>query len=341
MKKIKYIILALLLGMLVSCEKIFMEPNPKTDNIAIFEEYWKLVNEKFAMFDDPGKNIDRNALYSTTRAMVDNSIPEDSLFNVLSKITVGLKDGHSFLSGYVSLYGFEAYISHFFYDNVPLNLDQKIIDQVYLNNNVQTQGAKFKYTLLNNNTIGYIQYRDFNEEVTTEIMNTILSEFQNTNGIILDVRGNMGGAPSYAALMASHFTDSRIYIGYETFKTGPGIGDFSRSEIYLNPTDGTKYLKPLIVLTNIECFSATTALIFHLNPLSNVTFIGAKTGGGSGSIADGFLANGWQWQLSTSEFIDWEGRHLDNGFDPDISVSLDILDVSQDEIIERAILELQ
>ncbi|MDC9723085.1 MAG: S41 family peptidase [Urechidicola sp.] len=336
MKKYIYIS-AFLLTLLSSCEKAFMEPNPETDNIAIFEEYWKLVDEKFAMFSDPGKEINRDLLYSENRALISNTISTDSLFNVLGSITEKLKDGHSYIVNYDQ----DKYIGFDHTIGFLRNLNQSIVDNVYLNNNVQLQGDGLKYTLLDNGNVGYIQYRDFENEVTTDMMNSILTSFENTNGIILDVRGNSGGDPTYAALMASHFTNSSVYIGYENFKTGPAIDDFSRSEIYLNPTSGKKYLKPLIVLTNIECFSATTTLIYHLNPLSNVTFMGATTGGGSGSTADGFLANGWLWGLSTSEFIDWEGRRLDNGFEPDINVLLDENDITKDEIIERAILELQ
>jgi len=336
MKILTYILSVLLLLLFGSCEMLFMGPDPATDNTAIFEEYWKLVNDKFAMFDDPGKSIDRSVLYSSSRQLVNNSISESELFGVLAGITVSLKDGHSYLVDSKN----DMFAGYDFGDGIPENLDQSIVDQVYLTNDVNTQGSGLKYTFLENNTIGYIQYRDFEDEVTTKMMNTILSEFSNTKGIILDVRGNTGGNPAYAALMASHFTGSRVYIGYESFKTGPGRNDFSNSKIYLEPSNGTRYLKPLFVLTNISCFSATTTLVYHLNPLSNVTFIGGKTGGGSGSTADGYLANGWIWGLSTSEFIDWEGRRLDNGFDPDISVDLDLNDTSQDEIIEKAISEI-
>lgn len=314
-----------------------MEKSPEVDNISIYEEYWKLVNEKFAMFDAPEKNINRTELYNSTRKLVDNTISEDSLFKVLSIITTSLKDGHSALMDYEN-YRMAGYM---FQEGVDKNLNQEIVDNIYLKENVKTQGSGLKYTFLKNNTIGYIQYRDFMQEVTSEMMETILTEFENTKGIILDVRGNGGGDPSYAALMASYFTDKKTYIGYENFKTGAEKDDFSKSEIYLEPADGKKYLKQLIVITNIDCFSATTTLIYHLNPLSNVKFVGSKTGGGSGSVADGYLANGWNWNLSTSEFIDWEGRRLDNGFEPDISVKLDEKNTSKDEIIERAISEIQ
>ncbi len=54
-------------------------------------------------------------------------------------------------------------------------------------------------------------------------------------------------------------------------------------------------------------------------------------------MADGYLANGWKYSLSTSEFIDWEGRHLDDGFEPDIKVDMDLKVKDKDEIIEKAL----
>lgn len=336
MKKIIIILSMMSLLFLGSCEQLFMTLNPETNNTAIFEEYWKLVSEKFAMFDVPGKNLNREKLYNETRPLVTDSMSTLDLFSVLSRVTLQLMDGHSFLidekGRYGAIYDFES--------GYPRNLDQEIVDSVYLSGNVKSCGKGLKYTFLKGGAVGYIQYRDFDKEVAEKMMNTILNYFRDAKGIILDVRGNYGGDPGYAALIASHFTNSKVYAGYERFKTGPEINDFSSSKIYLTPASGIIYSGPVMVLTNIQCFSATTTLIYLLNPLPNVTFIGGRTGGGSGSTADGYLANGWHWGLSTSEFIDWEGRHLDNGFDPDIHTDLDTNDRTKDEIIEKAVNEI-
>ncbi len=95
-----------------------------------------------------------------------------------------------------------------------------------------------------------------------------------------------------------------------------------------------------MILTSIWCFSATTTFIYSTALLDNVTRVGSRTGGGSGSTADGLLANGWHWQLSVSEFIGKDGTHYDNGVDPDIEAWVNYDDTSQDEVIERAIQEI-
>lgn len=333
--KYNLLFLGISLVSLFGCEKILMKPSPKTDNVSIFEEYWKIVDEKFSMFSDPNKKIDKENLYKTNRALVDNSISKDSLFSVLGYVVTALKDGHSYIlnedetryKGYINIEG-------------KNNLIQSVVDENYFTKASKTEGKVLKYEILKDINIGYIECRGFNDVINQDMMDVVLSDLKNTKGIILDVRGNTGGLTDSSVTMARHFTTTKVYVGHENFKTGPKPNDLSRSEIYLKPTDGVTYLKPLMVLIDRDCFSATSTLISHLNPLVNVTFVGAKTSGGSGYPTDGFLANGWYWSLSVSEFIDWEGRRLDNGFEPDIPVDLDDNFPEKDEIIERAIAEI-
>lgn len=333
MKNISFVLfaIALLLGT-TSCEKIALEPNPSVDNLSVYDEYWKIFNEKYAMFEF--KNVDWDEVKNLTRPLVDNTISQDSFFSILASMTITLRDGHTVLIDYEkSIGGFFDLGAGF-----PKNLNDTLVS-LYLKGDVKTQGDGLSYVILDQN-IGYITYRDFEKEVTNEMMDAMLTDLKDTKGIILDVRGNGGGDPSYAALMASHFADKTMSSGFERFKTGPDKNDFTDSPATVEPSTGVNYTKPVMVLTNRGCYSATTTLIYSLNPYEHVKFIGGRTGGGSGSVADGYLSNGWYYSLSTSEFIDHEGRHLDDGFDPDIMIDLDETDMTKDEIIERAIEEI-
>jgi len=340
MKNNIYIISSLLLLGLIfnSCEKIFMKPNPDTDNLSIYDEYWKLLDEKYAMWENPDKNLDKEAIHTYTRNLVNNDLSEDSLFGVFNYIILQLKDGHTYLddekTGKEALYDIEAL------DDI--NLDQRVVDSIYLKGDYRTIGSTnyLKYKLLENDQIGYIELRGFGAEYTDSEVDDVLTYFSDTKGIIFDVRENGGGDPFMAILFARHFADKEYFIGDEYFKTGPAPDDFSISKMYLKPASGVIYTNPIKILTNRLCFSATTSFIYNMDYIPYTNTIGRRTGGGSGSTADGFLANGWHWQMSTSEFIDKNGKHWDNGVDPDINVQLDTLDRSQDEIIERAIQEI-
>ena len=340
MKKIfTYSIIALFVMSVASCEKVLMQPNPETDNISIYNEYWKLVDEKYAMWNNPDKNIDKSAIRSYTLGLVSEEMSKDSLFSVLEYIVTQFKDGHTYLLGDKQTPRFAMYDVEAIGEK---NIDQDVVDNIYLQGEFQTIGESnsLKYKLIRNNEIGYIELRSWLDEYTNEELDEVLNYLSNTKGIVFDVRENGGGSPFMANFIARRFADKEYYVGEEHFKTGPAIDDFSSSKLYNRPSDNVQYNKPVVVLTNNLCFSATTTFIYYLNPLPNVTFIGSRTGGGSGSTADGFLANGWHWQMSTSEFIDWQGRHLDNGFDPDIYQAIDYSDISKDEVIERAIEEI-
>jgi len=331
-------ILFMLVVVFSSCERVFMTPNPETDNMAIYDEYWKLLDEKYAMWDNPDKKLNKDSLHTATRKLVTDDLSQDSLFGIFNDIIQHLKDGHTYLEDVdndrLSMYNIEALDD--------MNLDQEVVDDVYLKGDFTTLGSynTLKYRTLEDGQIGYVELRGFGATYTDAEMDQMLTDLAGTKGIVFDVRENGGGDPFMATLMARHFADKEYYVGEEYFKTGPGNDDFTVSEIYLNPAGGVIYTKPVMILTNRLCFSATTSFIYNMKVLPYVKTIGRRTGGGSGSTADGFLANGWHWQMSTSEFIDKDGNHLDNGIDPDIDVQLNPDDKTQDEIIERAIQEI-
>lgn len=342
-----FILFSLLLVTTVSCEKIFMKPNAKTDNRAIFHEYAKLVKEKYAMLAFKGVDIDH--LRDSIDPFITNDMSPDSLFAKTAIITNRLRDGHSALIGVYT--NSSSFATFDLYAGYPVAFNDTILQNHYVGNSVapnikeitsgETVLAYYGF-LPQHATIAYIRIPSFNVEITDEQLESIFSEIKNATGCIIDVRGNGGGDPSLATKFASYFMDQTTYTGFERFKTGPGATDFQDSPSNVTPASSSnRFLKPVAVLTDRGCYSATTTLCYNLNPLNQVTFIGQRTGGGSGSVADGVLANGWQWSLSTSEFIDHLGNHLDDGIDPDMSVSFDNTVQTTDEIIEAAIQHLQ
>lgn len=335
----KYILSLILFSFLISsCEKAFVEAAPNGGNQEeIFDEFWGIYNEKYAMFDF--KDVDWQAEYDRNRPLVTTNTSDAALFEIMGNMVVGLRDGHSDLTDFSrdSIKGFDIL------NGAPLNFDFE--SWVSYLNTLKTEELQFfqdsnsVYTAIEGN-IGYVFIPTFNVDISEDEINTILTHFKDTKGLIIDVRLNTGGSPESATRLAAHLTDTEVATGFERFKIGPGANEFKDSPANSIPADGEIYTKPVMVLTNGLCYSATTTFIYQTNPLDHVKYIGSRTGGGSGSVADGFLANGWKYSLSTSEFIDHEGRHLDDGFDPDIEVFLDDSNLAIDEVIQRAIEEI-
>jgi hypothetical protein len=292
------------------------------------------------------KGFDIDHLQDSIGATITDDLTEDELFSKLTIITGKLRDGHSDLSKEDTLYSYD------FYSDYPPALDREILvnnyigegvapDIIWLKEDTEDQTKAVYGHLPQSPDIGYIRIGTWMYPFSDEEIEQIFETFKNDKALIFDVRENTGGDPTMSTKFASYFTDKEFYIGYEHFKTGPGENDFAESKLHLRPSPSeNKFLEPVMVLTDRLCFSATTTFMYNLNPLDNVHFAGQKSGGGAGSVADGFLANGWHWDLSTSEFIDLNGDHWDEGHLPDFPVALDTTDKSKDEILEFALMKL-
>ncbi len=354
-RKIEIATLFILFIGLFSCEKIVTNPNPETTPIAIFEEYTTIVKEKYAMLEYKEVNIEQ--LTDSLRPFVNNTIDDDSLFAVLGIIVQKLRDGHSVLLEEDSEGEFVRFSGYNFIEGFPNSYIPSIVFENYTNpitapeikslGTIGQPDLRLVYGRLSqDNELGYLAIPSFDTDISVEELEMVFASFSSAKGLIVDIRGNTGGDPVLATNLAAYFTANEIPIGFETFKVGPGKDDFVKSFANLKPADSEfRFLKPVAVLTDRFVYSAATTFCYSVNPLDHVTFIGQRTGGGSGSVADGFLANGWIWDLSVSEFVGIDDlgneQHLDNGFEPDIKVFLNVSNPSKDEIIERAISELQ
>jgi C-terminal processing protease CtpA/Prc len=126
---------------------------------------------------------------------------------------------------------------------------------------------------------------------------------------------------------------------YLRHKTGSGHDDFSDPlAIYLDPDNGVRWQKKVIVLTNRHCFSATNDFVNTMRCLPGVTILGDRTGGGSGMPFTSELPNGWTVRYSASPYFDAQMNQIEFGIDPDVQVSLSSDDVTRgvDTLIETA-----
>jgi len=191
--------------------------------------------------------------------------------------------------------------------------------------------------------IGYLYYSTFTNEITKKGMEEILSKYQNTKGLIIDVRDNFGGDGSNIDRLIEHFVSENKLVGYSQKKTGEGQNDLSQpEEIRISPS-GTTYTKPIIVLSNRQCYSACTAFVSYMSLLPNVTILGDISGGGGGLPVTNQLWNGWFFTYSSTIGYLPDGFIYENGIEPDIYANTGESDElhGTDNLIEQAILQLQ
>lgn len=310
-----------------SCESynFDFENNPQGNLDAL----WTILDKNYCYFDY--KEINWDSIGTSYKARVTLNMSNDALFDLMGQMLSELKDGHVNL---IATHDITRYWS--WKEDYPANFNSNIIDE-YLSTDYAT-ASSMKYKILEDN-VGYIYYGSFSNPISNSGLSQILNRMAICNGIILDVRNNGGGNLVNVERIASRFFNERALIGYISHKVGPGHNDFSDLfPKYLDSSNSIRYQKPVVILTNRACYSATNEFVSTMKHAHNATIVGDKTGGGGGLPFSSELPNGWSVRFSTSPTFDADKQHIEFGVEPDVKLSVTANDINRmrDTYIEYA-----
>jgi hypothetical protein len=330
MKKPISLFFALCLIILPGCDNGMEFDNTPQGN---FDALWTILDRSYCFFEYKFeyKDIDWDAVYNTYSARITPDITNDGLFKLMGQMLSTLEDGHVNL---IASFDITRYWR--WHEDFDANFDANI-QRRYLGNDFYIASG-LRYTILEDN-IGYIYYGSFSSGVGDGNLDQVLNRMAVCDGIIIDVRNNGGGSLVNVDRIASRFFNERQHIGYISHKTGPGHNDFSSPfPQYIQSSNRVRYQKPVVVLTNRACYSATNQFVNIMKHAPNVTVIGDRTGGGSGLPFSSELPNGWSIRFSASPMFNANKEHIEFGIDPDIFVSMNQDDMRNniDTIIEKA-----
>lgn len=328
MKKLLYFLFAIFL--LAACAQEEQFDNTPEGN---FNALWKIVDEHYCFLDYKRQAIglDWNEVRSRYRARLSDDMTSAQLFEVLTEMLSELRDGH------VNLYTpADVGRNWSWYEDFPPNFYQDLQD-AYLGTDYKIASG-ISYRILDDN-VAYVVCPSFTTAIGEGNLDAVFLALQSCSGLILDMRNNSGGNLTTAEALAQRFTNERLHVGYISHKTGPGHGDFSEPvKQYLKPSDGVRWQKATVVLTNRRCYSATNNFVRDMKCCPNVTVMGDQTGGGSGMPFSSELPNGWSVRFSACPMYDRDMRHIEFGIQPDITVALTPEDRTKglDTLIESA-----
>ena len=325
----------MVLPLVSSCEKIIFEEDKASKNPQEnFNYLWNECDEKYSYFDLKNINWDEKKIEYSSKLY--KGMSQDSLFNVLGGMLTELKDDHTNLISNFNVSTFR--VNHLGQDN----FDWRIIEDNYLPDNYYISGP-FRHDFISNNEIGYVRFSSFTGTVDKTNFDFILDRYKNTKGLILDLRENGGGAVKDVFALLSRFVETETLVNYSRIKTGVGHNDFSKAEpVYVSPYNGIRYTNKVAVLIDRGTYSAGSFTSLASKALSNMILIGDTTGGGLGLPNGGQLPNGWTYRFSITQALTLDkSPEYENGVPPDIQVLFDWTNLTNDEVIERAIIELQ
>ena len=169
----------------------------------------------------------------------------------------------------------------------------------------------FDYTLKDN--ILYIRASAFQQGIADKLKETILSH-ANITGLIIDLRGNIGGHFNEAIKTADLFLDSGL-ITYSQEKNHP-------TRYYQASAGDILSGKPIAVLIDEHTASAAEIVAAALSEQSRATLIGAKTFG-KGTIQHMYNFDNQTLYLTSGYFFSPSGQVINNrGITPQICTGI-------------------
>lgn len=324
--------LFLIFLLLISCEKLIFDKEPENRPTDIFDVYWINLDEKYSYFTL--KNINWDSMYTVTKPLVYDEMHPDELWSVLSGMLCVLDD-----DGHVGLYG-DGKMTRWDACNTKTfnrNFDYNLIVSNYL-----SQSLKYSGPLLYDKigSIGYVYYSSFTETISDSDIDFLIDYFKDTEGLIIDIRDNMGGSDQNANLIESRLLSTKTWVENIYYKNGPGHNDFaSPQKLYISPEGSVQYTKPIAVLMNRYCYSASSNFASRMSVLPHVSLIGDSTLGGAGRPKYFDLPNGWIVRYSSNYAFRPDGYDYEGGVPPDYFVEMEDADKAngEDTIIEYAI----
>jgi C-terminal processing protease CtpA/Prc len=329
-RSLKLLILPALV--LLSACQLFLGPDLENNPEEILKELWNDFNNIHANLDfRMCSNLKYNSWYDVYyneqtgySRKIYPEMSDESLFTVCANMLRELNDPHA------GLYAPGKYASSYV-DNNPENFNLSTVKS-YLYKNGNNEYLNFLYgRFLSAPEIGYIHIALFtNEESDTahqewgKAIDKIITSLENSNAIVLDVRGNRGGEILVMEYIAARFASERKDYLTTRSKTGPGQNDFSNDKIYtIKPIRTASdnrygYTKPIVLLTNKGTVSAAEWFTMALRTQSHVIHAGTPTCGAFSSRNSRFLTNGWIYSISPDRITDMNGAYYEGiGISPD------------------------
>lgn len=210
-------------------------------------------------------------------------------------------------------------------------------------------GKPLEFKVITRN-IGYLKINNFVESKSVRTnFDSIYKKILRTDGLIIDVRENVGGCTDISQYILRHFTNKPYKTGKwrspNNIAAHRGWGSyiewFESEEYEVFPFNNKViYTKPIILLADESTFSCAEDFCVDFITLNRGKIVGSKTAGSSGNPLILSLPGGGVALICTKQDFFPDGREFVGfGITPDIEVKPTIKDIIQniDPVLEAAI----
>lgn len=155
--------------------------------------------------------------------------------------------------------------------------------------------------------------------IAEAVINEALSDLEDTEGLIIDIRFNGGGYDQVSLTFVRHFMSHSQAVYSKS--AGRGAWKTLTKEVVLDPHTDNIYLKPTAVLVSATTGSAAEVFTIAMKSLPQVAIIGERTGGAFSDILVKRLTSDILFGISNETYLDTQGNNYEGvGIPADIVV---------------------
>ena len=290
--------------------------NPR-DPVLNFEYAWKAMDRTYGQFGV--KHADWDALYRVYRPQVTPATTDEELWNILLTMLQHLNDSHVCLAD-----GARRICGGLTEAREPDDFSVKLVKTKYLQGkSTDALDGSFTSGWLADG-IGYLHIGDFKDgiEPITQAIDAFMSAFATARAIVVDVRGNPGGAGQAAELVANRFTDRKRHYMRVRTRYGPRHDDLTPVDYrHIEPGGAVQFTGPTVLLAHRLSASAADGFVLAMRVLPHVTVVGDPTEGAFAAQFPDRMPNGWVLWVAFKTATDHNGVCYDGlGVPPDLRI---------------------
>jgi Peptidase family S41/Tricorn protease C1 domain len=319
-----------------------------------FERLWKTFYKRYPFFEL--RKVDWKKQYATYRPRVTKDTTDDELFDILCRMIDPLDDGHVELIAGAGGDRKKRYFNpepkpRFWREFTSGQIKQlfKTTEKTLVANGFgkleETRAWMLRYC--RSRSFAYLRILELEgvkKRRLVAALDKIADDFDELDGIVIDIRDNPGGDDSTAISIINRFCDRKRVAFHRKTKIGPGDDDFTKLRTwYIKPQGDAQFTGPIVLLTCDSVFSGGEVFALALKQLPYVTIIGDRTNGIFSYQLEKKLPNGWRYCLSyqkyfSADMVCYEGKgvpvdielrnrkaDIRNGIDPLIIRALKVL----------------
>lgn len=228
-------------------------------------------------------------------------------------------------------------------------LTYKINREPWIMEEEMLSGKPLEFKVLANN-IGYLKINNFVASETVRAkFDSIYEKILLTDGLIVDVRENVGGATDISLYILKHFTDKPFKVGKWRSPNniaahrswGSKIEWYESDQYEVFPFDNKIiYTNPIVLLADESTFSCAEDFCVGFLTINRGKMVGTKTAGSSGNpLMIKLPGNGLALVCTKQDFFPDGKEYVGFGITPDIEIKPKIKDIIQnkDPVLETAI----